>query len=230
MHTIITVNHGTPKFIELCVKAVRLRTQKPYRHVVIDNGSKRPIIQMLKQFQQDGWIQLIEQKNRKSATSHAKALDWFMTNSREQNLIFMDSDAYPVVEGWLGKIMNNSQAAIIGPAHFRDESIVHVSTMIFERNTWSSSGSPSFRINNRRKIFIDTGMQFCYDAREKGFKIGAFPQEQFGKWVAHRWCGTRIESLPKGKSLDGVYTQEQCDRATQAFLGSPSAVEVFKAF
>lgn len=229
MHTIVTVNHGTPKFIELCVKAIKLRTKLPYRHVVIDNGSHRSVIKMLKQFHQDGWIQLIQQKNPRSATSHAKALDWFMAASKEKNLVFMDSDAYPVVDGWLGKVLNRSQADIIGPAHFRDESIVHVSTMIFERRVWNAAGCPSFRINNRGKVFIDTGMQFCYDARAKGFSIGAFSQQQFGEWVAHRWCGTRIANLSKGQRLDGVYTQEHCSQATQAFLSSPAAIEALKA-
>ncbi|MDP1713061.1 MAG: glycosyltransferase [Candidatus Nanopelagicaceae bacterium] len=202
--TIVTVNHDAKRFIELCVKAVHLRTKQPYRHVVIDNGSSLGVIHMLQQFGTKQLIQLLQRNVTKHAAGHAQSLDWFLHKPGTSGLIcLLDSDAYPIVDDWLGILMKKLDGyGAVGCAHFRDESLLHPCCMLFRHEVWSSAGRPSFNIKKIGGKFMDTGMQVCKEML-KVAKLNPIERTtEIGKLVRHFWCGTRIEAA-LGDKLDG---------------------------
>jgi len=195
MITIMTVNHDTPKFIELCIRAVHLRTNIPYRHLIIDNGSRPATKTLLREFKGMGWIDLLERKAAKGSWGHAEALDQVL--KKEFGLVcLLDSDAYPADPTWLrflhdGLIRNKASA--IGFPHFRDATLLHPACMLFRHSDFVAAGRPSFRIKGSlRTKFWDTGMIVCREMRRKG-KLVPCDEKELGRMVKHRWRATRAE-------------------------------------
>lgn len=229
MLEIVTVNHDTPKFIELCIKGVKLRTKTPYRHIIIDNGSKKQTMEMLNSFAKNNIIKLIRRNMPRNSSSHANSLDWYLHNHNPSRVCFLDSDAFPIVDDWTNIINNMVTADISGPSHFRDESIIHVSTMFFDYSVWKNSKKPSFKIMSG-KNFMDTGMAFCYEAIKHGFSVKSINRDKFQSIVRHRWCGTRVQNLKRNQKLDGIYSQKEYYKVTQDWLSHPAVEETLKAF
>lgn len=226
MITIITVNHDTPRFIELCIKAVHLRTRLPYKHLVLDNGSSQPTLTMLRKFKDRGWIELVQRRTNKCSRGHAEALDWVLSKRRFDLVCLLDSDAYPVDVGWLNNLYDQLQAqkaTAIGFPHFRDGSLLHPACMLFRFGDFVAAGRPSFHIQGTLKTkFWDTGMIVCREMRRRGKLV---PYGGLGKLVKHRWCATRAE-LAGGRIDDTPI--DKFRRASRNWFMEPCAVEALK--
>jgi cellulose synthase/poly-beta-1,6-N-acetylglucosamine synthase-like glycosyltransferase len=171
--TIITVNHDTKEFIDLCIKGVHRFTIGPYKHLIIDNGSKLDVIRMLGDYVKAGWISLIQRYVMKNAAGHAFSLDWILQHEPSELICLLDSDACPIKENWLQIMldqMSAENADAIGCSHFRDETLLHPSTMLFRYKAYAAVGKPSFRIQGGSP-FIDTGMVFCQKMKDAGMKM-----------------------------------------------------------
>lgn len=228
MHTtIITVNHDAIKFIELCIKSVHLFTRLPYTHVVIDNGSKKSVLSMLRKYEAYGWIRLIERSIPKTSAGHADSLDWFLHNNTDLEYVcLLDSDAYPAVVGWLQRLHNQMDAVdATGFPHFRDPSLIHPSCMLYKYSAYCTAGRPSFRIMRESPtVFNDTGMLVCKKMRDQGCIVRPMPR--INKYVKHRWCGTRIE-VAGGDCLDEI-PKSQFFRDTRRWFNDPEVIEILK--
>ena len=226
--TVLTVNHDAKRFIDLCIRAVHLRTHSVYEHVVIDNGSQPDVVDMLESFAAKKWITLIKRKLHKGARGHADSLNWILPTLKSEWICLLDSDAHPVMHNWLVVLDDKRLAAgadACGFAHFRDESLLHPSCMLFRLADYLRIGRPSFSIYKDR-IFWDTGMKVCQVMKDHGLKL--LPLNRFDQSLTrHRWCGTRIENV-RGDRLDGLHTKAAYDRETDKWFADPSAQEALK--
>lgn len=225
---IITVNHDARRFIELCIKAVHLRTKSEHRHLVIDNGSNPDVIRLLQQFAAKQWIEFIPRTLPKKASSHASSLDWFLRspNRRPEWVCLLDSDAYPVADGWLSELKKraiDNDVQAVGFSHFRDGKLLHPSCMLFRYDAYVRAGKPSFAIVNSH-VFNDTGMIVCEKMVQTGSKLLPYSKEDLYQIVRHRWCGTRIENA-RGDKLDGIIPKSDFEQESREWLSQPEAVE-----
>jgi len=226
MTTIITVNHGTKRFIELCIKAVHLYTVGPFKHVIIDNGSDRDVIRMLEGFAKKKWIELIQRRLPKSSAGHALSLDWILKARTFDLVCLLDSDAHPCSSDWLNVLLKKMGGySAVGCCHFRDANLLHPSTMIFKHSDYKDLKYPSFRITRTGFGFMDTGMIVCRKFVDNGRKLLPINREEMSKYTRHRWCGTRRE-LAHDVLDDQPVTLY--DRETNAFFNHPSVWEAFK--
>ena len=229
MTTIITINHDAHRFIELCVKAVHMNTDHKYQHIVVDNGSRPPTIQMLEEFASKGWIKLIRRNIPKGAGGHANSLNIILSSEPSPTICLLDSDAYPINKSWL-RFLHETKgaAAAAGFPHFRDETLLHPSCMLFDYNAFSTAGKPSFGIfrDSAGKLW-DTGMIVCDRIRSCGFKLVPIPKEKMSEYILHRWCGTRIEN-ERRDALDGVVPKIKFNQETEEWFKQPSAIQVLQ--
>lgn len=234
MIKIVTVNHDSPRFIELCIKAVRHRTLPPYEHVIIDNGSKPETIAMLEQFSRARWITLLRRKIHKSAGGHAQSLDWYLQRQDFDRICLMDSDAYPVKKDWLTFLDNKLvDADAVGFAHFRDASLLHPACMLFKYKSYARAGYPTFAISgqlraadprfHRLDVFNDTGMIVCKRMLQTGSKLHPISEQGLGELVKHRWRATRYE-VATGNKIDDT-PKEVYAKETEEWFQHPAAKE-----
>jgi len=226
--TIITVNHDAHRFIELCVKAVHMHTKIPYQHMIIDNGSNPATIQMLTEFHNKGWVRLIRRNMPKMAASHAASLNWILFTPPSDLVCLLDSDAYPIRNDWISYLietMNTNHADAVGFAHFRDESLLHPSCMLFKYAAYQTSGKPSFAIKKSDK-FWDTAMIMCDSLRRHGFKLMPISKEKLSEYVKHRWMATRFENA-RGNMIDDI-PKEVYRKETEEWFRHPSAIEALR--
>jgi hypothetical protein len=227
---IITVSHDAKNFVELCIKAVHHYTKGEHLHLVIDNGSQLDALKLLRGFANKKWIQLIERKLSKNASGHALSLDWILKNYYnfgDKFVCLMDSDAHPSSHGWDVELLKRMEGhSAIGCVHFRDDKLLHPSTMIFKHAEYKRIGCPSFRIIKNQDGFMDTGMIVCKEMIKQGLKLLPMSREEMAQFVRHRWCATRRE-LVTGDKLDDQPTAKY-DEETMAFLAHPSAREALQ--
>jgi len=172
-------------------------------------------------------IELWERKLPKNSSGHARSLNWYLyQNKPDTELIcLLDSDAYPVEEGWLTKLYQNmvdQEADATGFPHFRDESLLHPACMLFKYSALTHAGNPDWRISKRSDKFHDTGMIACDKMREYGAKLAPIPKETMEGIVRHRWCGTRIEIARNG-ILDGHLSKADYDKESDEWFSEESA-------
>ena len=226
MITIITVNHDTKDFIDLCIKGVHRFTTGQYRHLIIDNGSKLDVIRMLKGYEKLGWISLIQRSIMKNAAGHANSLDWFLRNQPSELVCLLDSDAVPVKENWLQILLDQMNAAgadAIGCSHFRDESLLHPSTMLFKYSAYAAAGKPSFAILGGNP-FIDTAMVVCKKMRDHGSKLLSIDRlTKMKELVYHKWKVTRFENAKF--DIDGT-PKAIYQREINEYLNQPMIKEI----
>lgn len=227
---IITVNHDAHRFIELCIKGVHLRTKDPYEHLIIDNGSQPITIQMLESFSKKHWIKLIRRNISKKASGHADSLNWILKTQIAEYICLLDSDAYPIRDDWFSFLMNTlnyNNADAVGFPHFRDESLLHPACMLFKYQAFAECGRPTFYIRNSSGKFWDTAMIMGHKLKESGKKLVPIKNNILSEYVAHRWCGTRIENEHR-PTLDGVIPKDQFHRETEEWFKHNSAIEAIE--
>lgn len=228
--TIVVVTHDARRFIELCIKGIHLNTKGPYHFIVIDNGSEPRTIKLLSDYSSRGWFTLICRNIPKRSSSHAASLDWFFKNHKVEKFVcLLDSDSCPVMEDWLGKLhilLKDYDA--IGCVHFRDEKLLHPSCMLFNYSSFLKAGSPSFAINGSLNgVFNDTGMTVCKRMISTGSRLLPLSREEMGKYVKHRWCGTRVEIAPGSKIDD--YTKERFEKDTNTWFSDPNIQRILES-
>lgn len=225
--TIVTVTHDARKFVKLCVEATNRRTPEAHDHVVIDNGSTDGTLQMLRKYRDSSIIKLYERRLRKNAAGHAISLNWFLysVTPATKYVCLLDSDAYPVQEGWLTTLyerMIENNADGIGFSHFRNRDLLHPACMLFDYSKLVHAGKPDWRINKVKGTFNDTGMTACRAMVRYGAKLMPLSEEDMKDIVRHRWCATRIE-IAKDGILDGHLTREDYDKESELFFSEDAA-------
>lgn len=219
--TIVTVHHDTPRYIDLCIRAVKLFSTGDYKHVVVDNGSSLATVACLEQFARQGWITLYKRLVPKLSGLHGGSIDWFLQTNRNHDLIcLLDSDAHPTRPDWLDFLRTNlGEAAATGFAHFRDEQLIHPACMLFRYSAFVAAGRPSFRL--RSHPLIDTAIVVCQAMRAAHQQLKPIPAPVLTEYVRHRWCATRVNSVP-GTHIDDIskemYFRESEDWFNQAIV------------
>lgn len=226
--SIITVNHDSPKFIDLCIRGVKLHTKCDYEHIVIDNGSQNLTLSILENFAKEGIITLYKRKLPKRSSSHALSLDWYLNKHQYSNtIVLLDSDAVPITDNWIQKIRAMNQAHITGVAHFRDQNLIHPSCMMFPYDVYKNSKYPSFKIS-KIPYFMDTGMKACINMKTTGYSISSISQHVMDNIVKHRWCGTRIECVQPGKKLDNIYSIDEYNNSSDEWFNHPEIKHILQ--
>ena len=234
---IVTVHYNTPRFIELCIKAVHLYATVPYEHVVIDTGSRAKSLAVLKRYHK--WVTLIRRREREGPGAHARSIDWFLNGRRNLNMVcLLDSDAFPTQKGWLKTLLGRIHAGAdaTGFAHFRNKVLLHPACMLFKHSAYVKSGRPSFRIVGLGKSIEDTGMVVCEEMKKHGFKLDpinmdgpAYRKRGFsGRMIEHRWCATRITRVPKNGKLDGKIPRENFERNSDSWFKHPAVKKILR--
>jgi hypothetical protein len=181
---------------------------------------------MLEDFANKKWITLFRRSLSKNASGHALSLDWMLRGQFQDGLVcLLDSDAYPVVDDWIVTLHDQMRAAsaqAIGFAHFRDESLIHPSCMLFDLRSYVSCGKPSFAMQTAG-VFNDTGMVVCRQMLASGMKLLPIHKDTMERLVLHRWCATRIERMT-GDFLDGVIPRAQLEKEDVAWFADPIVV------
>lgn len=98
---------------ELCVRTMRQFAGRPFRLVVGDCGSTDGSLDMLRQFQQRGWLDLEVAPNGRM---HAEWLDEWLRDCPARYAVFVDSDIEFFEPGWLDDMVN--------AAHSNDAALV----------------------------------------------------------------------------------------------------------
>lgn len=222
--TIITVTHDAHRFVELCIKAVHKFTQKPYEHVIIDNGSQPETINFLTECAKKEWITLHRRNVSKNATGHAVSLNWFLSSHHPGLVCLLDSDAFPVSPTWLEDLQEHLKGYdATGFSHFRDEKLLHPSCMLFKYSSFALAGKPSFMIRHSN-VFLDTGMIVCQQMVKSGSKLKPLNKEAMRNIVSHRWCATRFENA-KGDKIDDT-PKERYSRETDLWFDNTLIKEI----
>ncbi len=233
--SIVTVTHDTPDFIKLCIKAVKARTQVPYKHIIIDNGSSHQTIEFLRSEAADGNIALHERQLPKKSGGHAASLDWMLykVGMKTGFVCLLDSDAYPIKDGWLRELydmMKESNSDAIGYAHFRDQQLLHPSCMLFKYTHLMQTSRPSFRIRRTPRVFNDTGMIVCATMKKNGSVLHPLSKEWMEENICrHRWCATRAEIAKDGK-LDDHLPLSEFHAESREWFNHPTAQEIIRTY
>jgi glycosyltransferase involved in cell wall biosynthesis len=229
--SVLVVSHNTLPLTSLCVKGtIKLATASHL--TVIDNGSIDGTLELLRKAAKDGKLTLIERNVRMLSTEHGRAIDLYIKHDAiAEYMLILDSDTYPLIQGFDEKLIEMSEGAdIFGTAHFRDQTIVHPSTMLIKKIVLDSPvAGTSFMLSRHGSAITDTGVNFCNSAKMAGFKVKPVSQEEMKKVIRHLWRGTRGSSAHiTGRQQLDDHPMFEFDKEIRAFLNDPAAVELAK--
>jgi hypothetical protein len=113
---VYVASYNTAEATELCVRSLREYAGIPYRLTVGDAGSTDGSVDMLRRFEQDGWLALEEHPGR----LHAEWLNDWIRRDGERYVLFSDSDIEYLQPGVLGRmaaVAAGRDAAIVFSEH-----------------------------------------------------------------------------------------------------------------
>lgn len=236
--TILIAYHRTPELIRKCIEQIRLLRSPLLRQVlVVDNASGDGVVRALA----DELVQGIELP---ANWGHGWALDWAAWQVRTRYLVSLDSDAWPVADGWLEELVGalESGAACAGIYHHRDYVhpsclAIETSTFLRERLSFVPRLPPPGKDELLGSQFWDVGERISMRLLASGRRLHKLyadrPQDPtarmvgtvYGGVVYHLWYGTRVR-LEADTHFDGipreVIEEERRDRTAGAGLESRS--------
>jgi glycosyltransferase involved in cell wall biosynthesis len=99
---------NTTRVTELCIRSMRHYAGRDFDLVVGDGGSSDGSLEMLRGFEQRGWLQL---ETAAGGRKHAEWLDHWVETSSGRYAGFSDSDVEYLKPGWLDDLVNAATAS-----------------------------------------------------------------------------------------------------------------------
>ena len=220
---------------------VKLSTLRTLRHsagesarlVVVDNASTDGARQWLEMLAARGDIELIRAERN---LGHGPGLELARASSRSEYLVTLDSDAFPLRDGWLGDLRARLDARVLatGILHHRD--YVHPACMMLRRATLEAHGL-DFLDEKDRPSRLDVAERISVTLKEQGYAIDGLARSgeqrrgsrsepvylgsQYEGLVYHQWYTTR-SVLAGGGQVDDV-PREAIARSLEELLQSGRA-------
>jgi glycosyltransferase involved in cell wall biosynthesis len=201
---------------------------------VVDSGSKDGVQYWLKMLARRGDIELISSVGN---IGHGEGLELARKMSRSEYLVSLDSDAFPLREGWLEEMRSrlNDRVLVTGILHHRD--YVHPSCLMISRRTMDRM-QLSFLDEKQQKSGLDVGERISVSIKENGYRISGIRRtgyqcrgsrsepvclgSEYEGLVYHQWYMTRsaisggapVDDVPNEdlkRSLEGLLSSGECE-------------------
>lgn len=134
--TIIVVNFNTLDLLKETVPAIRRFTPPPVELIIVDNGSDDGSAAWLRQQRAQLRPVLL-----RTNVGHGRALDIGISRASTSRVLLLDSDAFPIVDGWVGEVermMDDGELSAVGMRGRRDR--LHPAFALVDRQTYLESG------------------------------------------------------------------------------------------
>jgi len=142
--TIVVVNFNTVDLLKVTVPAIRRFTPPSVQLMIVDNGSDDGSVDWLRKQRSDLRPVLL-----KTNLGHGRALDIGISRATTSRVLLLDSDAFPIVDGWVErveKIMETDGVSAVGMRGRRDR--LHPAFALLDRQCYLDSGL-SMAVYNR---------------------------------------------------------------------------------
>lgn len=214
--TICIVHRNTPEWLGAAMRRISRHTAARPRVLVVDNGSNAEVLK-----EATSLCRLLgaEMMALPEAVSHGTAIDAAVSRVRTPWLLAMDSDAFPIKDGWLDQLASRASGdtpvlgASAGFAHAENHfgNYAHPSFCLVKTEFLARTGS-RFRDAWPR---WDTGEQLTIDAMRLGQPVRYLPTTRFNVYghgvvldnmVFHAYYGTRLKVSPAQElaETDGI--------------------------
>jgi hypothetical protein len=210
--TVCTVHHKTPDLLEVQLGRMR-RHGWPTRVLVIDNASGPVVCKQNEEIARRFGAELfLSQK----VVSHGVAIDLAAREVNTRWLLALDSDAWPIRDGWLSAIIDAHASAVVrGPVHTYQAARqvkrwAHPWCLLVDVPWLRRSGA---RFADAWPAY-DTGAQLTKLADEQGEPVAFLSQRGAAPWhgtivldaVYHSWYSTRLRTTSHDqlRKMDGI--------------------------
>jgi glycosyltransferase involved in cell wall biosynthesis len=155
---------------------------------------------------------------------HGFALDWAAWNTKTEFFIALDSDAWPVSDQWLARLLDplKQGASVAGIRHERD--FIHPSCLAIRTSALRlhrlsfREKYPPFPMRHddpdNGRLYWDTGERISWVLKQRGEPLeriladkpaqATYVGSVYGGAVYHQWYGTRLEVEPERQDFDGI--------------------------
>ncbi len=143
--TIIVVNFNTLNLLQTTVPAIRRFTPPAVEQMIVDNGSHDGSGAWLRGQQSDLRPVLL-----RTNLGHGRALDIGISRATTSRVLLLDSDAFPIADGWMAEVERMMEAAglsAVGMHGRRDR--LHPAFALVDRQCYLDSGL-SMAVHSRR--------------------------------------------------------------------------------
>ena len=202
--TICIVHRNTPEWLGVALRRIARHTPRPRpRVIVVDNGSNAEVAKVVSSLCKPFGTEVMALPK---PVPHGAALDAAASRVKSPWMLAMDSDAFPIRDGWLGCLTSLASdgvsvaGASAGMAHGENHfgNYVHPSFCLVDMAMLS-------RVRSRFQDAWprwDTGEQITIDAMRLGQKVRYLPTTHFnlyghgvvlGGAVFHAYYGTRLK-------------------------------------
>ena len=233
-YAILMVVHNTLPMVQVStLRTLEHSAGENARLVVVDNASDDGAQEWLAMLARRGDIDLIRSEVN---LGHGPALELARRSTRSPILVALDSDAFPLRDGWLGalraRLDGNARAA--GIRHHRD--YIHPSCLMVARETLDEWGL-TFLDEKGTHTGFDVGERISQAIKERGFRIAGLERtgalrrgsqsepvylgSDYEGLVYHQWYTTR-SAISNGRPVDDV-PQEAMLRSLEETLTAERA-------
>jgi glycosyltransferase involved in cell wall biosynthesis/polysaccharide pyruvyl transferase WcaK-like protein len=214
--TICTVHRDTPEWLEVALRRLAVHTSPRPRILVVDNGSGAEAAGKIASLCR---VCKAEVLRLPEPVAHGAALDAAVAKVTTPWVLAIDSDAFPIRDGWLDAMLAEAGpntvviGASAGAAHSENPfgNYIHPSLCLVSADFLRWSGA-AFRDAWPR---WDTGEQVTIDAMRLGRDVRYLPTTAFGLFghgvlvagsVFHAYYGTRLKSASAKEiaQVDGI--------------------------
>jgi glycosyltransferase involved in cell wall biosynthesis len=217
--TVGVAYYRTPRHLKIQLARIRKHSDPAIlrRVIVVDNHSGDGVAKV----HENDVVQVHEFPQN---FGHGAALDWAAWYTETEFFIALDSDAWPVSNQWLARLLNplREGAAIAGIRHERD--FIHPSCLAIRTGTLRrlrlsfSEKYPAFPMRHddpdNGRLYWDTGERISWVLKQRGEPIerifadrpdqATYVGSVYGGVVYHQWYGTRLEVEPGRQDFDGI--------------------------
>lgn len=211
--TVCTVHHKTPDLLEVQLGRMR-RHGWPTRVLVIDNASGPVVCKQNEEIARRFGAELLLSLN---VVSHGVAIDLAAREVNTRWLLALDSDAWPIRDGWLSAIIDAHASAVVrGPEATRTyracqvKRFAHPRCLLVDVPWLRRSGA---RFADAYPAY-DTGAQLTKLADEQGEQVAFWNERGAAPWhgttvldaVYHSWYSTRLRTTSHDqlRKMDGI--------------------------
>ena len=240
-YSVLMVVHNALEMTRLStLETLRCIAGQDARLVVVDNASNDGTEQWLRLLAQRGDIDLIRSETN---LGHGPALELARSRTRSPYLVALDSDAFPLSDGWLDGLRArlNDEVKVAGILHHRD--YVHPSCLLIARGTLDELKLTFLNEKDQLSQF-DVAERISHEVKRRGFSIAGLKRtgaqrrgsvsepvylgSEYEGVVYHQWYTTRAATAP-GMPVDDV-TRESIDTSLaelfQKYEARPRSVTV----
>lgn len=225
--TICIVHHNTPDWLEASLRRIGRHTDPGTAVLVVENGSNAEIRDTAKSVCKSHGAEILVLPE---AVSHGAALDAAVARVSTPWMLVMDSDAFPIRDGWLQEMHAAAAKMVL---------VGSPAAVSHGENPFGNYAHPSLCLVDMRFLRRseacfrdawprwDTGEQLTIEAMRLGLGVRYLPTSGFnvygngviiGDSVFHAYYGTRLKVLSAQELLDGDGVDAKRLRADHARL------------